>query len=89
MFSIMILRTELGLPICWTSCEGLIPIEESSTLGLEAPACDGEAPPPDIVDRRLPGWKNSKREHITLYHIALIFRGSKFSRIAGFFFKFQ
>ena len=38
MFSMIILRTEFGHPsgtVCW---DGLIPAEESSTLGLDAPA---------------------------------------------------
>lgn len=54
MFSIIILRTEFGHPRgrpCW---EGLMPAEESNTLGLEATACEGDAPP-DIGVSRLPG----------------------------------
>lgn len=57
----MILRTELGQPrgrLCW---EGLIPEEESSTLGLEAPAWEGEAPP--IGVSKLPG-QYCKEQHV-------------------------
>ena len=65
MFSMMILRTEFGQPRgrpCW---EGLMPAEESSTLGLEAPACEGDAPP-DIVVSKLPGC-TPKISYIYIY----------------------
>ena len=50
----IILRTELGQPSGIVCCDGLMPVEESSTPGLDPPAWDGDAPP-DIGVSKLPG----------------------------------